>query len=97
MNEVEAIKMYISRQCLDPQIPIEELLYQCYKSRATLCDDVIRENFTILEQCTQELPFEQSDRICTAAIAIAAESERLAFEDGFSIGAKLILDLIGKQ
>ena len=69
-------------------------LYQCYNGRANYSNDAIRECFLLLKEYTKEMPFEQSDRICSAVSSACAESERLAFLDGISIGAQLILELI---
>ena len=40
-----------------------ELLYECYASKATMDNEMIRDSFSVLERCTKDMPYEICDQI----------------------------------
>ena len=70
-----------------------ELLYECYASKATMDNEMIRDSFSVLERCTKDMPYEICDQISGATISACVECERLAFLDGVVLGAKLMMEL----
>ena len=84
----------IRERGFDSTEEIAEQLYLCYLSRATMENPIIKANYDSLEQQLKDMPFDQSDSIIRAAVAVSTESEKQAFLDGFSLGAKLILNVM---
>ena len=78
-------------------ISVLERIYASYESKATVQDPIIREQFAVLESCMQDEAFELSNCVSTAAIAIGAESEKLAYMDGLVDGARLMLEIMEKK
>lgn len=84
----------IRERGMDSVEEIAERIYSCYPSRTTMDNGIIRSNFDLIGEHTKDLPFEQSDSIFSAAVAIGAECEKQAFLDGLALGAKLALNLL---
>ena len=97
MTSMEQIKDFIKQRTEAIGGTAAEWLYSCYESKATNQNETIRNSFLTIEEQTDGLPFERSNQICSAAIAACAECEKLAFLDGVTFGAGLIIELYNEK
>ena len=92
MMTSEVMDHFLTQQLENAESMID-LLYECYASKATTDNELIRESFFVLERCTKDMPYEVCDQISAAMISACVECERLAFLDGVALGVKLMMEL----
>lgn len=68
--------------------------YELCQDRGYARDEVFRKEYEELESCTAFLAYPQRNAIECAVNALCAEYDRLAFAEGFQMGARMILELL---
>ena len=95
MNQnIESFRLFIKQQLEEDGEEIAELIYPHYNSTAESRSERVRESFQRIDECIDNLPFQQADEIRNAVYLACGEYEKLAFLDGVAIGAKLLLEFI---
>ena len=92
--DLQNLKSEISQQLPYGWEAVTALLYLRYASTDVAASEGVRQQYEIIDEYTEGLPFLAKDRILSASNAICAEYEEAAFSTGFLTGAKLILDLL---
>lgn len=73
--------------------PILEILYDHYNEHCGYYNKETQESFEKLKQLLDQLPFEEGDRILSAAIVLCAAHEKVGFLAGIKYGASLTREL----
>jgi len=93
-KDINLLKAFIEQQLGEDGEEIAQLIYPCYNSTAESRSERVRESFQRIDECIDNLPFQQADEIRNAVYLACGEYEKLAFLDGIAVGAKLLLEFI---
>lgn len=87
------VKIKKARRRKPEASPVLEMLYNAYTRQHPLENDAMRRNFQKLEGYLSPLPKEVQNGIYLTVCDMYTENERLAFQKGVLLGAKLSREL----
>lgn len=77
----------------DPIDTALDLLYTAYTEKCPIDSQFMRRNFAILDQHMASLPLETQNAIFQIFCDIYRDNERIAFQKGIQVGARLAVEL----
>lgn len=98
---IDIIKSYLSehRTCYGGcgAESLTGMLCYWYRHFNPINSDEIRDNFIKLEDAMAALTFQQRERIDAVTTELCIQHEDRAFEEGFRVGAGLVLELLEER
>lgn len=94
---IEAFNTYLENKGINfDDADVETLLgglFCCYQQSNGLGSDTIREHFSSLDHILSELSVEKNDRVFDLVCTLLCECQRIAFEEGVTVGFRLYNEL----